>query len=256
MSVLALHLLGPFRLELGSTQQEAHLGHKAQALLTYVATRGTHGASRSSLAHLLWSRHGEDEARNSLRQCLHQIRHALGSAADWLNVDRDQLMLNGLTGNTDLWRFEYLACQGDLDALLGAAVLYHGNLAEGLSADLVADRWLASERERLRGVARAVVAHLSERVTVASEYEVATRLARQLLIDDPLHEGSYRSLMVLLDRQGLRAKALQVWDECQHVLTAAMMIEPSDQTRLLYEQLRGSPVAARIGSMLASSMPD
>ena len=245
MSAVTLRLLGPFRLDLALTRQRAHLGHKAQALLTYVASQGAHGASRASLTRLLWSRHGEDEARNSLRQCLHQIRHALGSAADWLSADRDRLALSGPSSSTDLWCFEVLACQDNLDALLAAAGLYNGNLAEGLSADPMTDHWLSTERERLRSVACAVVARLSERVTQASDFEVATRLARQLLIDDRLHEGSYRSLMILLDRQGLRAKALQVWNECQQVLTAAMKVHPSEQTRLLYEQLRGSSVAAR-----------
>jgi len=247
MPAVKLRLLGRFRLVLPSTQEDVHLGHKAQALLTYVATHGAHGASRSSLTHLLWSRHGEDEARNSLRQCLHQIRHALGSAADWLNVDGDRLTLRGPTNSTDLWHFEQLARQDSLDALLAAAELYHGNLADGLSADAVSDHWLETERERLRGVAHAVVAHLSERATLVSECEVATRLARQMLIDDPLHEGCYRSLMVLLDRQGLRAKALQIWDECQHVLRTAMRIDPSEQTRSLYERLRGSPVTPHAG---------
>ena len=135
MPAVTLRLLGPFRLVLPSTQEEVHLGHKAQALLTYVATHGAHGASRSCLTHLLWSRHGEDEARNSLRQCLHQIRHALGSAADWINVDGDRLTLRGPVNSSDLWQFEQLARQDSLDARLAAAELYHGNLADGLSAD-------------------------------------------------------------------------------------------------------------------------
>ena len=77
MSTITVRLPGPFRLALSPTLEAVQLGHKAQTLLTYVAAHGLQGASCTNFIHLLWSRHAEEEARNSLRQCLHPARHSL-----------------------------------------------------------------------------------------------------------------------------------------------------------------------------------
>ena len=82
MSAWTLRLLGAFMLKAASSAQPLRMGRKGQALLSYVAAQGSGGANRTRLVALLWADHGDDEARNALRQCLHQTRRVLGAAAD------------------------------------------------------------------------------------------------------------------------------------------------------------------------------
>ena len=93
MTGLELRLLGSPTASVPS-QAPAPLGIKALGLLAYLALEpGPH--PRETLATLLWSDSGDDDARASLRQALRQLRHAFGDsiAADrqfvWLTAPID-----------------------------------------------------------------------------------------------------------------------------------------------------------------------
>lgn len=243
MPAASIRLLGTFDLQAPGAVPPAHLGPKGQALLARLAARSGEATSRSALAALLWPEHGDVDARNALRQCLHQVRGALGEAAAAVQADGDQLRL-GAGCEVDLHRFSALAARPDPDAWLAAATLYRGDFVEGLDAGVEFDRWAEVERERLRTQAHGLVERLSERAEGATARDETARLARQLLAADPVHEGCYRSLMRLYARAGLRAKALQVWDECRRALRVELGIEPCAETAALAQALHAVAPAA------------
>lgn len=256
MQTLSLRVLGPFFLGTASCPHGARLGRKGQALLTAAAAHRTEGVTRSSLMAWLWPGHDEVDGRNALRQCLHQVRLALAEDADWLDTPGDRVCLRDGRGEVDLWQFELGAAQPGVEGLAATAELYRGDFAEDLVAEDGQDRWLWMAREHTRAVAHNVVTRMlacDDATTTAS----ATRLARRLLVADPVHEGCYRALMLLYARVGLVAKAMQVWDECRRVLRKELDVAPSSQTTEIYEQLRlyskraagvaaGSPLAAPV----------
>lgn len=244
MTSTMLQLFGSVALRPAAAGEAVRLGRKAQALLAFVASRGTSGATRSSLLALLWADHGEEQARNSLRQCLHQLRRALGDAGDLFGLTGDRLVLHEEACEVDLWQFERLAARTDPVSMVAATRLYQGEFADGLNAGTDCDRWLAAERERLRAIAYDLAEHLCAVAKSASERDAAIRLTRQLLIDDPVHEGYYRVLMRLYVGAGLRAKALQLWDECRRVLRIELGVEPSAETQALYQQLCSAPLTS------------
>ena len=53
---------------------------------------------------------------------------------------------------------------------------------------------------------------------------------------DPLAEGFYRLLMGCFQRLQRRAEAIEVYNRCRRAL-AALSVEPSAETRGLYEKL-------------------
>ena len=244
MTGSALQLFGSVALRPAAAREALHLGRKAQALLAFVASRGPNGATRASLLTLLWADHGEEDARNSLRQCLHQIRRALGDSGEVFDLSGDRLVLRDADCDVDLWHFERLAARADPESLVAAAMLYQGEFADGLNAGADSDRWLAAERERLRTIAYELAEHLCAVATTSSERDGAMRLARRLLVDDPIHEGCYRVLMRLYAGAGLRAKALQLWDECRRVLRVELGVEPGPETVAIYQQLLATPVTS------------
>ena len=56
------------------------LARKGLALLAHVAAHGDAGVHRGELLALLWDGHRPEDARNALRQCLHQVRGTLGGS--------------------------------------------------------------------------------------------------------------------------------------------------------------------------------
>ncbi len=236
-----LRLLGTFELITEPAQHDAHLGRKGQALLGCVAAHRKTGASRSQLMNLLWAEQRGDEARNALRQCIHQVRCALGGQGGWLVSDGDRLRLTESFGLVDVWQFERLATTDDAPSMCAAADLYRGDLLAELSIDTEFQNWLHAERERLHGIASALLTRMAV-ADGASILDAATALARRLLASDPVHEGCYRALMLLYVQAGLRAKALQVWNECRLVLQRELAVAPSAETTALRQQLLDVPV--------------
>ncbi|NKE66726.1 hypothetical protein RAMLITH_12905 [Ramlibacter sp. RBP-2] len=247
MTSSSLRLLGAFALETPCSPVPLRLGRKAQAVLAAAALGGAAGVSRARLIALLWPDHAEDEARGALRQCLHLLRRSLGGAVDLLNSDGERLVVCDRACEVDVVRFEALSASGDLAGMATAAALYRGDFLESLEAGTDFERWAATERERLRNIACGVLARLGESVLDQPDRERAVQLAHRLLANDPVHEGCWRALMQLYVKAGLRAKALQAWNDCREALRGELGVEPAAETAALFHRLSGwpeSPLAA------------
>lgn len=98
VSVLTLHLKGPFRLT-GPGAPKV-LSRRGQAMLAFLAGQPDMRAERGRLADLLWSDRSGDQARASLRQELSVMRRDLAGA---LLADRQYVWLQGneITVNDD-----------------------------------------------------------------------------------------------------------------------------------------------------------
>lgn len=239
MSASSLRLLGAFALQTPFAPAAVRLGRKAQALLACAAMHGSSGVGRERLVGLLWPDHGEEEARGALRQCLHLLRGRLGPAADLLERDCDRLVLRERACEVDARRFEALAASREPAALQAAAQVYSGDFLDSLEAGAEFARWAATERVRLRDLACRVLAVLSESRLDEAGRDQAVQLAHRLLASDPVHEGCHRALMRLHAGAGLRAKALQAWNDCREALHRELGVEPSAETAGLAAQLSG-----------------
>jgi DNA-binding SARP family transcriptional activator len=71
---------------------------KNRALLAYLALSPNRSATRERIAGLLWGEHGEEQARNSLRQSLAVLRKELGENGAGVLVTRDDTVALVQTG--------------------------------------------------------------------------------------------------------------------------------------------------------------
>jgi DNA-binding SARP family transcriptional activator len=96
MAELQIACLGDFRVTLDGTTLTVFPTGKSRALLAYLFIEGRLH-QRSELAQFLWPGYGEESARNSLRQALHQVRQLLHDAdldPPWLVITRQTVQIN------------------------------------------------------------------------------------------------------------------------------------------------------------------
>jgi hypothetical protein len=91
---LFLDLVGPFRLRDAEGRNLTPKGRKAQGLLALLATSPDLRRARAWLQDKLWSDRGSEQGASSLRQCLTEIRLALGTHVGCLQADRGWVALD------------------------------------------------------------------------------------------------------------------------------------------------------------------
>ena len=163
MPALTLSLLGGFRARLDD--RSLTLSKKAQALLAHLALSPGQTQPRTRLAGLLWGDRADEQARNSLRQTLFELRRVLGPAGEGcLIADHERVALNPINLSVDVLELEGAAGEDTLAAFERAAALYGGELLAGLMVkDPAFEGWLAGERERLHELGLRVLGALLTR---------------------------------------------------------------------------------------------
>ena len=146
---VSVRLLGGFELRLVPGGPIALPKRKSQALLAYLAVGPNETQPRDTLTALLWADVPREQARNSLRQTLFALRHALTPAApELIRADGDVVVLDRDAIDIDVVAFERLA-RGERPELERAAVLYGGDLPAGLRIDEAGfEDWLARAGRR------------------------------------------------------------------------------------------------------------
>jgi DNA-binding SARP family transcriptional activator len=241
---LHLRLLGDFRLIYGNQQVTSLNTPRLQSLLAYLVLHCDVPQQRQHLAFLFWPDTTEAQARNNLRQLLHQLRQALPAVEDFLSADTHVLYWHPVAPfHFDVAEFEHALTEAttatrrhDLHALQAALEqadsLYRGELLPGCY-----DEWIVSERERLRLCHLQALEHLLRLLERQGDTVTAIRSAQRLLRLDPLSEDLYRRLMRLFALNNDRASALHVYHTCVSTLQREVGIAPDPTTREAYEQL-------------------
>jgi len=244
MPTFHLRLLGDFSL-LYNDQQVTNLNTtRLRSLLTYLVLHRDVPQQRQHLAFLFWPDATEAQARNNLRQLLHQLRQAFPDVEHFLSADAHMLHWHPVTPcYLDVAAFEQTLTLADAatrrndqhalqDALEQADSLYRGELLPGCY-----DEWILPERDRLRQQHLQVLEHLLRLFEGRSDHVTAIRYAQRLLAFDPLSEDLSRRLMRLFALNNDRASALRVYHTCVTTLQREMGVDPDPATRETYERL-------------------
>ena len=236
MARLNLTLLGGFQARLDDRVVGVSM-KKGQALLAYLAMPAGKTDLRDKLATLLWGDVGERAARAGLRQALFMLRRILGDAGP-LRVEGDNVALDPEVVGTDVEEFEQCAARGTPAALERAAVLYQGDLLEGLSLrEATFEEWLVAERSRLRELALEALGNLLALQRDAGALESAVQTALRLVALDPVQEHVHRALMRLHTQLGRRGAALRQYQLCVSALSRELRAEPDAETKALYREI-------------------
>jgi DNA-binding SARP family transcriptional activator/Flp pilus assembly protein TadD len=224
------------------------------ALLAYLAAATPQGFHRrDSLLALFWPELDQEHARAALRQALHVVRHALGADAVASRGD-EEIGLDFAQVSCDVGGFEHALRRGQLEQALD---LYRGALLEGffISDAPEFERWLETARARLQQAAAGAARALAERYENRNDLAAAvrwTRRAMELALSD---EGLVRRLMALLDRQGDRAGALEVYEALARRVAAEYDAEPAAETRALLAAVRARVQVAPPAALLEADSP-
>jgi DNA-binding SARP family transcriptional activator len=234
--VVELELLGRFSITLAGRPLEAVRGSRQEALVALLAlNRGT-PLARQQVAATLWPESSDPQALTNLRRELHLLRRALPEADDVLAVaGRNVEWRAAGPSRLDVEAFEAAARRGlagDATALEEAARRYRGPLLPTCYDD-----WIGSERDRLHATFVDVTDALIGRHEERGEHRRAIELLRTRIRLDPLDERQYRRLMRVAARAGERSTALQAYHACVTKLRRELGVEPSVETRRVYERL-------------------
>jgi DNA-binding SARP family transcriptional activator len=169
---LSINMLGPLVIKHNDFWLDK-LPKKARALLAFLAAQKGQAVSRERLADLLWPYQSSEQARHSLRNCLLELRKALGRDAS-LHLAADFANCRIQDTSVDLEEFERLSRSQHRRDLQAAAELYRGDLlADFYIASEPFQEWLAAERERTLSKVCSILRRLTAQQDVAGEHEAA-----------------------------------------------------------------------------------
>src|SRR3989454_39397 len=240
--MIELRLLGRLRLTGAAGRAvRALLGQPRRlALLAYLAAATPPGFHRrDSLLALFWPELDQEHARAALRQALHVVRDALGTNAVASRGD-EEIGLDFDRASCDVTRFRR-AVEGE--QFREALELYRGDLLEGffITGAPEFERWLETERARLREIASRTARTLGERCEADGNLTTAVHWSRRALDLAPNEEALLRRLVTVLDRHGDRAGALQAYEEFRGRLAEEYQAEPAPETEALVAALLHHP---------------
>jgi predicted ATPase/DNA-binding SARP family transcriptional activator len=266
MTQLVIDVIGPLRVSLAGAQVGFESA-KVRALLAYLAVEAVQPHSRAALLGLFWPDYPEDSARHSLRQALFNLRSQLGdltASTPYLLITRDTVQFNPRSDYTlDLAEFNknYLLCKDSLgkavpevgidavdhcpEGLEEMVKLYRGEFLQDFflaDCDKFED-WALLQRENLHQRMLDALSYLADFYELHNDLQAARQFAARQLELDPWREEAYRQLMRLLALEGQRSAALAQYEICKRVLADELDVEPSAETRELYEQIRSGTLA-------------
>jgi tetratricopeptide (TPR) repeat protein len=158
-----------------------------------------------------------------------------------------------LETDAEMVRLNQRACWVDSAAILAGphpanllrtdlAALCEGELLEDLNGISEAfDEWLLMERARF---ATEITGVFDEELHQIAQADVPAErragLARRIIACDPTHEGASRILMTALADLGEKAQALREFERCRMAMRSRLEVEPSAESRALYDRLRSA----------------
>jgi DNA-binding SARP family transcriptional activator len=229
--MLKVKLLGQFDVQLNDAPVEVRT-QSAQSLLAYLLLNAGTAHRRVRLAGLFWPETSEANARNNLRHALWRIRKAIGH--DHLLTDNVSVALDT---DSDYWLdaavLETAVDEdGSADELIDVVAVCTGELLPGFYDD-----WIVLERERLKAILEQQIKRLLDRLVQERRWDDLLHWGEHWIALGQSPEPAYRALMVAHAELGNQASVAAVFQRCVETLRADLEVEPSQETRALYERL-------------------
>jgi DNA-binding SARP family transcriptional activator/predicted ATPase len=257
MPHLFVRLFGALEVALDGKAVTTFKSDKVRALLAYLAVEAERPHHRDKLAGLLWPEWPEQAARANLRRVLANLRLAIGDRQTIpaiLRISRQTLQFNSACDawvDVSVFR-RLLEAKGDprqlINQLEEAVQLYRGDFLEGFSIpdSPPYEEWVLLTRERFCSLMMASLSRLGRCYEQRGDYESALRHARRQIELEPWREEAHQQVMRLLALNGQRSAALAQYESCRRLLADELGVEPAEQTKRLYEQIRDRGLGGRV----------
>src|SRR6266508_2812711 len=250
--MLQIRLLGQFDLYLDK-QRVTIPSRIVQSLFAYLALSAGTAHRREKLAGMFWPDTTDETARKYLRQELWRIRKAFASpqknAEDYLLADEYTITFNR---SSDYWLDvnQVERPELDLESLTRNLSFYHGELLPGFYED-----WVILERERLQSIFDTRMGQLLEQLITSERWTAVQEQAERWLTLGKTPEPAFRALMLAYGAHGDMTKVSSIYQRCIAALDEQFGIEPSAETRALYDGLlKGTRVSSRPAAQPSSTV--
>lgn len=226
-------------------------------MLGYLLLSEPGSERREKLAGLLWSESSIEQAYDSLRHCIAELRRLEQTTnVDFLKPDRQSVGIDRAQVQCDLSELRKHLAAGQVAECRHLLTLPDLTLMPGAEADEPAfDNWLLVERERHGELLVREMLALLQRNDVDARDRVD--LARAIQQLDPYQEDAVRIHMELLVAEGNVAGATAFFDRYRNRLSREYEVEPSEELLDLAESLAARPAAGppSRGGLLDSKAP-
>jgi DNA-binding SARP family transcriptional activator len=249
---LRIYLAGEVAIEYGDELlREADLpGRQGRLALVFLVAERERAVPQAELAELLWTDDLPPSWPVAISAVISKLRNRLAA----LGLDRERIIANAFRcyqfrPPPDTW-IDLEAAADALHQAEGALLASQPKVAYGpaLIATTIARRaflngedapWVASRRQRLRELLVRALDCRVESLLANSEISLALDQARAAVELEPFRESGYRRLMQVLVKQGDRAEAIRVYNECRRLLAAELGVAPSTEIESLRRALTG-----------------
>src|SRR6266540_3566575 len=232
--MLEVKLLGKFEVS-NDGKPIAITSRPAQSLFAYLILSAGTSHRREKLAGMLWPDSLEETARDNLRHALWRMRKALEAASSTRFLHTDDVVI-GFKESSDYWldaaELEKLSESASVDELMAVLSSYQGELLPGFY-----EEWVVLEREHLYSIFEHQMARLLSLLQNENRWLDILDWGERWIKLGQKPEPAYRALMSAHAAKGDMSKVAATYERCVKSLKE-YGIEPSEQTRALYERLK------------------
>jgi DNA-binding SARP family transcriptional activator/predicted ATPase len=235
--MLEVRLLGQFKVELDNHAIEIS-SRPAQSLFAYLILNPGTEHRREKLAGLFWPDSSESNARNNLRQALWRVRKALreeeGAEGGFIRSDSFSLAFNP---QSEYW-LDAAVLEKDPSPenatkdLIELVSLYEGELLPGFYDD-----WVVLEREHLQASFERMMQRLMEGLVREKRWHEVLEWGERWIALGQVPELAFRALMIAHGGLGDTSNVALVYQRCKDALEVELGVEPSEDTKTVYERL-------------------
>lgn len=247
---LRVQTLGAFRVWRGETELDGRewKRDKARQLFQLLLTQRQRPLQREEITEQLWPGLGPEAASRDFKVALNALYKVLEPArlaeTPSAYIAREGATY-GLRPGADVWldaaEFEKAAEAGlrgsagsdTVAQLQSALAFYNGDYL----TDALYEDWASAERERLLTLYLRAADKLAGLLVESGQWDPGLRVCGLILARDACWERAYRLMMVAYARQGQRAQALRLYQQCVEALRSELEIAPSTLTVALYDRL-------------------
>lgn len=234
--MLDVKLLGRFDVNVDGRQVEL-TSRPAQLLFIYLILNSGMPMRREKIAGTMWPESSGKNARDNLRHALWRLRKTLeeaGADLECIKADDETIRFeHGDDSQVDIATLDQNRHQeADSEDLTQSLEVYAGDLLPGFYED-----WITRERDRLRAVYEAQLVKLIDRLQRAGQWTRVIEWGERWIALGGAPEPAYRALMTAHGRLNDLSSVAAVYQRCINSLGEQLGIEPSEETRDLYDRI-------------------
>ena len=246
--LVRIHLAGRVSLEVNGRQldQSTFPGQQGRVVFAYLVAERSRPIGRSELAAVLWPGAAPPSCESALNAVVSKVRALVARAG----LDASSVLVAApgcyelrlpasawvdVEAATDaIHDAESALRAGDAGRAYGPSAVAH-HIARRPFLPGTESPWIDGMRARLRAILLRALECRAEVYLWNSEFSLAVEVARELTVLEPLRESGHRLLIRGLAAAGNAAEALSAYERCRRLIARELGVDPSRQTKAVYE---------------------